>query len=55
MSDPAADVVRDFLALTPDEKIRAYLEIEEAWKALQGEVDISAPPNPGFLSGSQSN
>jgi hypothetical protein len=50
MSDPAAAVVRDFLALTPDEKIRAYLEIEEAWKVLQGEADISPSLNSDLPS-----
>ena len=42
-------VVRSFVELTPKEKIRVYLEIEEVWKALQT-VPIDArktPPCPG--------
>jgi len=40
-------VVRGFIGLTSEEKVRVYLEIEEVWKALQAAPanDPKTPPN----------
>jgi hypothetical protein len=38
-------VVRSFVELTPEEKIRVYLEIEEVWKGLQAvPTDVTKTP-----------
>jgi hypothetical protein len=43
MDDAVTTVVRAFLALTPEEKVIAYLDIENAWRALQQEPEAPAP------------